>query len=53
MDYSLFDAIRAGFTKIVFIVREEILEQIMDENRRAGAPATDSDWVQAFRPRGS
>lgn len=25
MDYSLFDAIRAGFTKVVFIVREEIL----------------------------
>ncbi|GHN00623.1 nucleotidyltransferase [Cytophagales bacterium WSM2-2] len=24
MDYSLFDAIRAGFTKIVFIVRDEI-----------------------------
>jgi NDP-sugar pyrophosphorylase family protein len=24
MDYSLFDAIRAGFTKVVFIVREEI-----------------------------
>jgi choline kinase len=24
MDYSLFDALRAGFTKIVFIVREEI-----------------------------
>jgi NDP-sugar pyrophosphorylase family protein len=24
MDYSLFDAIRAGFTKVVFIVRDEI-----------------------------
>ena len=24
MDYSLYDAIRAGFTKVVFIVREEI-----------------------------
>lgn len=30
MDYSLYDAIRAGFTKVVFIVREEILE-IMKE----------------------
>lgn len=28
MDYSLFDAIRAGFTKVVFIVREEILETV-------------------------
>lgn len=30
MDYSLFDAIRAGFTKVVFIVREEI-EAIVKE----------------------
>lgn len=30
MDYSLFDAVRAGFTKVVFIVREEI-EQIVRE----------------------
>jgi len=28
MDYSLFDAIRAGFTKVVFIVREEIKETV-------------------------
>jgi NDP-sugar pyrophosphorylase family protein len=28
MDYSLFDAIRAGFTKVVFIVRAEILETV-------------------------
>jgi NDP-sugar pyrophosphorylase family protein len=28
MDYSLFDAVRAGFTKVVFIVREEILETV-------------------------
>ncbi|HEX6225620.1 MAG TPA: sugar phosphate nucleotidyltransferase, partial [Chryseolinea sp.] len=31
MDYSLFDAIRAGFTKIVFIVREEILETVKEK----------------------
>lgn len=30
MDYSLFDAIRAGFTKVVFIVREEILETVKE-----------------------
>ncbi len=28
MDYSLFDALRAGFNKIVFIVREEIREAV-------------------------
>ena len=30
MDYSLFDAIKAGFTKVVFIVREEILEAVKE-----------------------
>lgn len=30
MDYSLFDAIRSGFTKVVFIVREEILETVKE-----------------------
>ena len=30
MDYSLFDALRAGFTKVVFIVREEILDIVKD-----------------------
>lgn len=30
MDYSLFDAIRAGFTKVVFVVREEIKEQVRE-----------------------
>ena len=35
----------------VSIVREEILKEIADENRRAGAPASDSDWLDTFRPR--
>lgn len=30
MDYSLYDAIRAGFTQIVFIVREEIKETVKE-----------------------
>jgi choline kinase len=30
MDYSLFDALRSGFTKIVFIVREEIRETVKE-----------------------
>lgn len=31
MDYSLYDAIRAGFTKVVFVVREEILEPVKEK----------------------
>src|SRR6201990_2181383 len=31
MDYSLFDAVRHGFTKVVFIVREEILETVKEK----------------------
>jgi NDP-sugar pyrophosphorylase family protein len=30
MDYSLFDAIRAGFTKVVFIVRDEIKDTVKE-----------------------
>ncbi len=30
MDYSLYDSIRAGFTKVVFIVREEILDTVKE-----------------------
>ncbi len=30
MDYSLYDSIRAGFTKVVFIVREEIKETVKE-----------------------
>jgi choline kinase len=30
MDFSLFDAIRAGFTKIVFVVREEIQDAVKE-----------------------
>jgi NDP-sugar pyrophosphorylase family protein len=31
MDYSLYDSMRAGFTKVVFIVREEILEMVKEK----------------------
>jgi NDP-sugar pyrophosphorylase family protein len=31
MDYSLFDAVRAGFTKVVFIVREEIKDIVREK----------------------
>ncbi len=30
MDYSLYDALQNGFTKIVFVVREEILETVKE-----------------------
>ena len=30
MDYSLFDALRAGFNKVVFIVREDILDTVKE-----------------------
>jgi carbon storage regulator len=35
----------------VSILREEIVRQIADENRRAGAAAPESDWLAALRPR--
>jgi NDP-sugar pyrophosphorylase family protein len=31
MDYSLFDAVQAGFTKVVFIVRDEILDTVKEK----------------------
>ena len=31
MDYSLYDAVRAGFSKVVFIVRDEILETVKEK----------------------
>ena len=31
MDYSLFDAVRAGFSKVVFIVREEIKDIVREK----------------------
>jgi NDP-sugar pyrophosphorylase family protein len=38
MDYSLYDALRAGFGKVVFIVREEILDIVKEKfgSRLAG-----------------
>jgi UTP-glucose-1-phosphate uridylyltransferase len=31
MDFSLFDAIKAGFTKVVFIIRKDILEEVRED----------------------
>jgi len=45
MDYSLFDAIRAGFTKVVFIVREEILEIVKEKFAPKAKGKIDIDFV--------
>lgn len=43
MDYSIYDAIKAGFGKVVFIIREEFAEQFKSifEPKLAGKIATD------------
>ncbi|MCE2757026.1 MAG: nucleotidyltransferase, partial [Chitinophagaceae bacterium] len=43
MDYSIYDAIRAGFGKIVFIIREEFAEQFKQifEPKLKGRVATE------------
>ena len=33
MDYSLYDALRSGFERIVFVVRQEILETVKEIGR--------------------
>lgn len=45
MDYSLFDAIRAGFTKVVFIVREEILDVVQQKFSPKAKGKIDIDFV--------
>ena len=37
----------------VGIVREEILNRIADENRRAGATADTKTWIKGLDPRGT
>lgn len=45
MDYSLYDAIRAGFTKVVFIVREEILEIVKEKFEPKAKGRIEIDFV--------
>ncbi len=45
MDYSLFDAIRAGFTKVVFIVRDEILDIVKEKFTAKAQGKIDIDFV--------
>lgn len=45
MDYSLFDAIRAGFSKVVFIVREEILDIVREKFSPKGDGSIEMEFV--------
>lgn len=45
MDYSLFDAIRTGFTKVVFIVRDEILDTVREKFAPKAKGKIDIDFV--------
>ena len=45
MDYSLYDAIRAGFTKVIFIVREEILDVVREKFTPKAQGRIDIDFV--------
>jgi NDP-sugar pyrophosphorylase family protein len=45
MDYSLYDAIRAGFTKVIFIVRDEILEAVREKFTPKAKGKIDIDFV--------
>lgn len=45
MDYSLYDAIRAGFTKVVFLVRKEILEIVKEKFEPRAKGKIDIDFV--------
>ena len=57
MDYSIYDAIRAGFKKIVFIIRKEFANDFKEifEPRLAGKVATDyvyqdlSSFINGFQ----
>ena len=45
LEYSIFDAIRAGFRKVVFIVREEILEVAKEKFLPKLEGKIEVDWV--------
>jgi hypothetical protein len=45
MDYNVFDALRAGFGHVTFVVREEIEEQVRRHVRRAFGAALPADFV--------
>jgi hypothetical protein len=45
VDYGVFDALRAGFTKVVFVLRRELLEDFRDRVGRRIEPRIATDYV--------
>jgi NDP-sugar pyrophosphorylase family protein len=45
MDYSLYDALKAGFNKVVFIVREEILDIVKEKFGSRLAGKAEAEYV--------
>lgn len=45
LDYSVFDAIRAGFTRVVFIIREEFAETFKEQIGKRFAGKIEVDYV--------
>ena len=47
MDYSIYDAIQAGFGKIVWVIRKDFEEQFRTPNMRDISPANSvsKDWM--------
>jgi CTP:molybdopterin cytidylyltransferase MocA len=47
MDYSIFDAHRAGFGKIVFVIRKDFEEALRGRSERSSKNG--SQWITCFR----
>ena len=45
LDYSVFDAIRAGFTRVVFIIREEFADTFREQIGKRFAGKIEVDYV--------
>ena len=45
IDYSIYDAIRAGFTKVVFVIKEEMLEEFKETIGKRIEPFIKVDYV--------
>jgi len=45
IDYSIYDAIRAGFGKIIFVIREEFLDRFKSTFDQKLAGKVDTDYV--------
>ncbi len=45
MDYNVYDAVRAGFDRVTYVVREEILEDVRDHVERVVGDAVETRFV--------